>query len=179
MSDSALEAIVLSVYEELRRQGSVPIALLPLPAEDTRKLPQETCSEKYAPALEIVLSYEPLRNLCAEDTDFAGQVADDILDFLMQMGKQMGLQRRKTAGRFSTEEDLLRKFRNIEPGTFLEQWDGIALFLRETYGKNELGTDFYGKEFVAIFSGGTQNKEDFYSLRDHFSGKWEKFLSAK
>jgi uncharacterized protein with von Willebrand factor type A (vWA) domain len=179
MSGSALEAIALSVYEELRRQGSVPIALLPPPAEDTRKLPQETCSDKYDAVLETVLSYEPLRNLCAEDTDFAGQVADDILDFLMQMGRQMGLQRRKTAGRFSAEEDLLRKFRTIEPGTFLEQWSDIALFLRETYGKNKLDTDFYEKEFVSIFSGDTQNKEDFYSLRDHFSGKWEKLLSVK
>jgi uncharacterized protein with von Willebrand factor type A (vWA) domain len=93
----------------------------------------------------------------------------------------------KTESPFAAEESCLREFAQVTKETFETQWEPAAAFVRETYEKQVLDTDFYQTEFQQSLAPDKEetgkaprkNRPQFESVKEHFTEKWGGLLSEK
>jgi uncharacterized protein with von Willebrand factor type A (vWA) domain len=137
----------------------------------------------FADAINNILSYDTMRELCSADSELSGQVTQSILDFIRNTHRQI----QKTENPFEAERQLLDEFKGAERKDFGKSWNDAAPFIRKTYDQEVFDTDFYHKEFQnSLNPGMLKDKSDtkrktvsFQSVKEHFTEKWEKLLTQK
>ncbi|MDR1957200.1 MAG: VWA domain-containing protein [Treponema sp.] len=191
----AREEIADAVYAYLLDKPGSALRIARLSAQDT---------DNFARAIETILANQSMRELCAQDalhrqTRSASTPADpliaeeltqEILDFITTVKRRM----QQTESPFAVEQQLLGEFESLKTEDFEAVWEGVALFIQETYEPQELDTAFYTQEFLKSLvslkaskaskaskpRGNTSRRaRGFAGVKAHFTERWGALLARK
>ena len=102
-------------------------------------------SGNFATATEHILSNPTLKELCAENTELAEQITQDILEFINNTNKQLV----KTDNPFENEYSLIKECNEIQKSEFTQYFGALSLFLQDTYKNFNL--PFYTEQFKSCY----------------------------
>ncbi|OAV69574.1 VWA domain protein interacting with AAA ATPase [Bacteroidales bacterium Barb6] len=155
-----------SVCEQLQNNSESNIAL------------SDRDTDNFSTAVNKIVSYGTMKELCAKDPELAEEITCEVLDFINKTKKQIN----RAENPFEKEQSLYNEFEQTQESSFEENWNAVCPFIKKVYGKQDLDTDFYDKEFQKSLA--HSEKEDkhrisFESVKEHFMEKWNVFLFKK
>lgn len=155
-----------AIYEQVRKQSEKGIGFA------------NSDTDNFSSAIDAILTNETMKELCKQDKELAEKVTQDILDFINRTKKQIN----KTENPFEKENELLTDFDKTNKSKFENDWKSVNPFIKETYDKKDLDSNFYDKEFRRSLDDKikeSKEKPSFESVKEHFTEKWNELLFKK
>jgi hypothetical protein len=136
--------------------------------------------ENFSTVIDEILDNSTMKELCNENPELAENITYEILDFVKNTKKKID----KIENPFVVETDLYSTFIQTKKETFDQNWNLVCPFVDNTYGKDQIDTEFYAKEFQRCFL--IKDKKikykktlNFESVKEHFTDKWSGLLYKK
>jgi uncharacterized protein with von Willebrand factor type A (vWA) domain len=140
----------------------------------------------FTPAVANIINNNTLREMCNSNEELSEKIAADILEFVNKTRKQID----KTENPFAEEKEAYQKFLQTTEQSFSTNWKSVKKFIDENYGKDQIDTAFYEKEFADCLDRKEEksflkslvkqeNKINFNSIKEHFTDNWAKLLNKK
>ncbi|MCC6251365.1 MAG: VWA domain-containing protein [Bacteroidia bacterium] len=135
-------------------------------------------SDNFGTAIDEILSYPTMKELCSEDPELAEKITQEILDFVNKTKKQLS----KTSNPFEEEIELKNEFEQSEKSEFKSKWDKVNPIIKDIYDKKDFDTTFYENEFKRSLDKKInidKDKPSFESVKEHFIEEWDELLIKK
>lgn len=133
-------------------------------------------SENFADAINKLIEYEALNELCAEDNELAEKITQEVLQFINSAKREVNT----SENPFEKETEVFGAFLKMKQGDFFEVWSGVAAFLKENYEKGQIDEAFYSTEFQKVLANSkVTNVDSFENIKAHLSARWDKLLLGK
>ncbi len=155
------EQIANAIYAQLQRPSKDGIGLT------------NAQTDNFATAIDVILSYPTMNELCSKDPELAENITQEILDFINKTKRNLI----KTENPFENEIKLKQEFEQIQPLQFEDKWKKLKSILKPLYPNSELNLEFYQNQFQQSLD--TKNSISFESVKEHFIEKWDELLYKK
>jgi uncharacterized protein with von Willebrand factor type A (vWA) domain len=134
-----------------------------------------TATENFASAVDEVLSYSSLKELCSNSSDLAEEITREVLDFINTTKKQIV----KSENPYEAEYQLLQEGIQTPKKEFIPYFKKASAVLKNNYSNEDL--DFYAEQFKSCYFEDewitdTGKKVDEMDIELSFINKFEKII---